>query len=172
FVSNRQGGMGGYDIYKSTLKDDGTWNIPQNLGPNINTSFDESAPYIHADNITLYFASNGWPGFGRKDIFKSQIDSAGNWSLPQNMGNSINNFREQTALHVSMNGKIGHLASQDSSGQLDIYTFALPAHTQPHAVTFIKGKVLHAQDHSPLDAKIRVTRTHTNRVVFEDRKST
>ncbi len=168
FVSNRQGGMGGYDIYKSTLKDDGTWNIPQNLGPNINTSFDESAPYIHADNITLYFASNGWPGFGRKDIFKSQIDSAGNWSLPQNMGNSINNFREQTALHVSMNGKIGHLASQDSSGQLDIYTFALPAHTQPHAVTFIKGKVLHAQDHSPLDAKIRVTRTHTNRVVFED----
>jgi len=167
FVSNRQGGMGGHDIYKSTLAEDGSWSAPQNLGPNINTSFNESSPYIHADNRTLYFASDGWPGFGRKDIFMSQMDTAGNWSEPKNMGNWLNDFRDQTALHVSMNGKIGHLASQDSAGQQDIYAFSLPERLRPHAVAFVKGKVLHVQDGLPLVAKIRVICVENNEIVFE-----
>jgi len=168
FVSNRQGGMGGHDIYKSTLGGDGSWSAPQNLGRNINTPFDESSPHIHADNRTLYFASDGWPGFGRKDIFMSQMDETGEWSVPQNMGRWINDFRDQTALHVSMNGRIAHLASQDSTGQLDIFCFTLPEHLQPQSVAFIKGKVLHFQGGVPLDAKIRVIRTDGNEVVFED----
>lgn len=169
FVSNRNGGIGGYDIYKSVLKDDGTWGVAQNLGPNINTPFDESAPYIHADNQTLYFASNGWPGFGRKDIFKSQQDSMGNWSEPQNLGSTINNFRDQMALHVSMNGRIGHLASQDSLGQQDIYTFALPDNTRPKTVAYIHGKIMDAQNREPLEARIQVTEILSNKIIFEDR---
>ncbi|SMG05713.1 OmpA family protein [Sphingobacterium psychroaquaticum] len=168
FVSNRQGSIGGYDIYKSTRKDDGTWNIPENLGPNINSKYDESSPYIHADNSTLYFASDGWPGFGRKDIFKSTLNKDGKWSIPVNMGNAINNFRDQTALHVSMNGKIGHLAAQDSSGQLDIYTFELPQAIRPGAVAYIQGTIRDADTKKTLRATISVTNTKSNMVVFED----
>lgn len=168
FVSNRAGSLGGYDIYKSQLKADGNWDTPENLGPNINSPYDESAPYIHADNKTLYFASDGWPGYGRKDIFKSIMDENGNWSIPQNMGNSINNFRDQTAMHVSMNGKIGHLAAQNASGQLDIYTFELPESIRPGAIAYIQGAVLDAKTLKALQANIRVTNTETNELVFED----
>ncbi len=168
FVSNRAGSLGGYDIYKSLLKADGSWDVPVNLGPSINSPYDESAPYIHADNKTLYFASDGWPGFGRKDIFKSILDANGNWSIPQNMGSSINNFRDQTAMHVSMNGKIGHLASQSPAGQLDIYSFELPEVLRPGAIAYLKGTVLDAKNLQALPASIRVTDILTNQLVFAD----
>jgi len=168
FVSNRTGSIGGYDIYKSTLKADGTWNTPQNLGPTINSPYDESAPYIHPDNKTLYFASDGWPGFGRKDIFQSTLGEDGNWSIPVNLGPSINNFRDQVALHVSMNGKIGHLAAQDSAGQQDIYRFEVPQYQRPGAIAYIKGEVRDALTNAPLRALISVTNTETNERVFED----
>lgn len=168
FVSNRAGSLGGYDIYKSTLKADGNWDTPQNLGPNINSPYDESAPYIHADNQTLYFASDGWPGYGRKDIFKSILNDQGDWSIPENMGPSINNFRDQTALHVSMNGKIGHLAAQATDGQLDIYSFELPEASRPAPIAYLQGEVLDANSRKPLQANIRVTNTQTNKLVFED----
>src|SRR5699024_5057160 len=64
FVSTRPGGYGGADIWKSELKNNGNWSEPENLGASINTPYDESSPYIHGDNKTLYFASDGWPGFG------------------------------------------------------------------------------------------------------------
>lgn len=62
FVSNRPGGLGGYDIWKSMLKADGYWSQPENLGPEINTPYDEHTPFIHPDGKTLYFSSDGWPG--------------------------------------------------------------------------------------------------------------
>jgi Tol biopolymer transport system component len=72
FVSTRQGGYGGYDIWSSELNTDGTWSNPINLGQEINTSFDEQSPFIHPDNESLYFSSNGWPGLGNKDLFLSR----------------------------------------------------------------------------------------------------
>lgn len=168
FVSNKPGGQGGYDIYKSELKADGEWSAPTNLGPQINTSFDESSPYIHADGKTLYFASNGWPGFGQKDIYKSEIDSLGNWSHPENMGHPINNYRDQTSFHVSMNGRIGHLSAQDSTDQVNIYSFSLPENLQPTRVAYILGKVSDKNSKQPLEAKISVINTENNQVVFED----
>ncbi|TJZ62807.1 tetratricopeptide repeat protein [Sphingobacterium olei] len=168
FVSNRTGGIGGYDIWKSTLNESGKWGNPENLGKEINTPFDESAPYIHADNKTLYFASNGWPGFGRLDLFLSHVDTAGNWSHPENLGKPINNHYNQTAIHVSMNGKLGYLASQDSSRQLDIYAFQLSQLIMPDPVAYIQGQVLDAEDNQPLAAKISVTNTDNQQVVYED----
>lgn len=168
FVSNRAGGLGGYDIYSSSLKDDGNWSVPKNLGPQINTPFDEVAPYIHADNRTLYFASDGWPGFGRKDIFFSQLDSLQQWSNPINMGNDVNDFRDQTSLHVSMNGKIGHLSAQDSSGNLDIYRFMVVQPLQPDPVAYVAGNVSDADDNHPLDATITIVNTRNGKTVFLD----
>lgn len=168
FVSNRAGGLGGNDIWKSELGDDGAWQIPVNLGPNINSEFSEASPYIHADNRTLYFASNGWPGYGGQDIFMSQMDSLGNWERPRNLGRPINNHLDQNGLHVNMSGSMGFFSSQDSTGQLDIYAFRLPTHIQPDPVAYIRGLVLDSESRDPLMATISVTNTSNHKVVFED----
>jgi tetratricopeptide (TPR) repeat protein len=94
FVSNRPGGIGGYDIWKTQLNEEGEWSAPVNLGPEINTPYDENTPFLHADGKTLYFSSDGWPGMGNKDIFMSRLDSTGHWGNPLNMGYPINSFSE------------------------------------------------------------------------------
>lgn len=168
FVSNRRGGQGGYDIWKSTVQGDGQWSEPQNLGPAVNTAYDESSPYIHADNRTLYFASNGWPGFGDKDIFRSQLDSADSWQEPVNLGYPINDHREQSALTVSMNGKQAFFSTRrdDAVGGLDIYSFDLPQAVRPHPVAYLKGIVVDAETELPVQANVTVTDILTNRPVY------
>lgn len=168
FVSNRPGGFGGSDIWKSRLNNEGKWLQPENLGPIINSSYDERSPYIHADNKTLYFASEGWPGFGQFDLFKSQIDSNGSWSTPVNMGPPINNNFDQTAIHVSMNGNTGYFSSADSSNQLDIYSVEIPKSLRPVPVVYIQGRIFDSENKEPLSAQISVTNTRNNEVVYLD----
>ncbi len=170
FVSNRRGGQGGYDIWKSELQGNGQWGAPVNLGPTVNTSYDESSPYIHADNLTLYFASNGWPGFGDKDIFRSQQDSAGRWQEPTNLGYPINDHHEQSALTVSMNGKQAFFSTRrdDAVGGLDIYAFDLPEAVRPHPVAYLKGTIVDAESESPVQANVTVTDILANRMVYNE----
>ncbi len=170
FVSNRRGGQGGYDIWKSTLQDNGRWSEPQNLGADINTPYDESSPHIHADNRTLYFSSNGWPGFGDKDIFKSQLDSSGNWQHPVNLGYPINDHHEQSALSVSMNGKQAFFSTRrpDALGGLDIYSFDLPTPMRPHPVAYLKGLIVDAENGLPVAATVTVTDIVANRVSYHE----
>ncbi|SEL15747.1 OmpA family protein [Parapedobacter koreensis] len=170
FVSNRSGGQGGYDIWVSTLQDDDQWGEPQNLGPTINTPFNESSPYIHADNHTLYFVSNGWPGFGDKDIFKSQRDSDGNWQQPANLGFPINDHHEQSALTVSMNGKHAFFSARrpDALGGLDIYTFELPEVNQPDPVAYLKGIIVDAESKTPIQAEVTVTDILANQILYHE----
>ncbi|MBK6833726.1 MAG: PD40 domain-containing protein [Bacteroidetes bacterium] len=78
FSSERPGGLGGRDIYFATLQADGSWGNVKNLGPEINTKYDEDAPFVHADGKTLFFASNGHTTIGGYDIFKSEMKS-GKW---------------------------------------------------------------------------------------------
>lgn len=161
FVSNRKGGLGGYDIWKSEMQQDGTWGIPINLGDHINTSFDESAPYIHADNQTLYFSSDGWPGFGDRDIFVSRLDENGSWETPVNLGYPINDHKEQRAWTISMNGKQGYFSNiaPDGSTNLDIYMVEIPEHLRPVHVAYIRGKIVDANDRQPLNGvDIRMTK--------------
>ncbi|MCT1523297.1 OmpA family protein [Sphingobacterium hotanense] len=167
FVSNRAGGQGSYDIWKAELEADGKWSTPENLGPDINSPFDEGAPYLHADNKTLYFSSNGWPGFGKNDIYKSVIDKDGKWSKPENLGPAINNYLDQRSFHVSLDGSIAHLASQDNNRQWDIYSFLFPKEQQPPAIAYIAGLVFDRSNNKPLDASIRVTNTSSKEIVFE-----
>ncbi|MBL1408785.1 OmpA family protein [Sphingobacterium faecale] len=166
FVSNRPGGMGGSDIWKSELSADGKWQTPQNLGDKVNTAFDERAPYIHADNKTLYFASEGWPGFGQFDLFRTQLDSTGQWSTPTNLGRPINNNYDQTGIHVTMNGTLGYMASVDSTGQLDIYSLNMPKPMQPIPVVYIQGTIYDAENKKPLSAIISVTNTQNGDIVY------
>lgn len=165
FVSNRRGGLGGYDIWKSSRDEQGQWDTPVNLGPEVNTSFDESAPFIHADNQTLYFSSNGWPGFGDHDIFWSQRAPNGEWQRPVNMGYPINDHTEQSAWTVSMNGEQAYFASRREGGRggLDIYRVDLPPPLRPARVAYVQGLVVDALDQTPIGgAVIQITDLETS----------
>ncbi|MBC7883897.1 MAG: PD40 domain-containing protein, partial [Saprospiraceae bacterium] len=90
YASRRPDGYGGSDIYVSNRLPNGRWTEPQNLGPEINTAGDESCPFIHADNQSLYFTSNGHVGYGGDDLFVVHKGPKGKWSMPQNLGYPIN----------------------------------------------------------------------------------
>ncbi|TWJ04918.1 WD40 repeat protein [Mucilaginibacter frigoritolerans] len=169
FVSNRAGGYGGYDIWKSTLTDKG-WGEPENLGPNINTAYNEQSPFIHADDSTLYFCSNGWPGLGGMDVFVSRLSKDGKWQKPENLGYPINTNGDEAGLTLSANGKDAFYSSNNLNGLggYDIYTFELPANVKPRVVTYVKGKVSDAKTLQPLEAAIEIINLQKNTPVYQD----
>ena len=170
FVSNRKGGYGGYDIWKSTITDKG-WSEPQNLGPNINTPFDEQSPYIHADDSTLYFCSDGWPGLGGKDLFVSHLGKDGKWQKPVNMGYPINSSGDENGLSVTASGQYAFFASNNLSGGYggyDIYTFELPVNVRPHTVTYVKGVVVDIKTQKPLEGAVEIIDLDKNAAVYQD----
>ena len=126
FVSSREGGYGGKDIWRSMITKDG-FLTPENLGPKINTKFDEMSPFLHPDNLTLYFASNGHVGMGDYDLFISRRKTTINsWGLPKNMGYPINTHNTENSLIVSTDGKTAYFASdQTGFGKEDIFQFEL-----------------------------------------------
>lgn len=170
FVSNRPGGIGGYDIWKSKLNEAGEWSAPINLGPEINTPYDENTPFLHSDGKTLYFSSDGWPGMGNKDIFISRMQDNGHWSLPINMGYPINTFNEETGMIVSPNGSTAFFSSnlKDGYGDMDIYQFQLPVDKQPMPITYVKGVVRDKESRKFLDAKVQVVNLLTKQTAYND----
>lgn len=122
FTSDRDGGFGGKDIYKITKLPDGSWSKPFNLGPKINTPFDEESPFLALDNKTLYFASNGPKSIGGYDIFVSILDD-GEWSNPVNMGVPINSTDDDLFYTETVDGRKGYLSStrENGLGNQDIY---------------------------------------------------
>lgn len=171
FVSNRPGGLGGYDIWKSTLTDDGQWTTPVNLGPNINTPYDENTPFMHADGKTLYFSSDGWPGLGNKDIFYSRMNDQGEFAKPTNLGYPINTFNEEIGLIVTADGTEGLFSSNmvnGGFGDLDIYHFKMPEKDKPLPVTYVKGVVRDKESQQLLEANVMVIDLKTSNAVFND----
>ena len=143
FASRRPGGFGGIDIYVSHLQENGKWGEPENLGPGINTTGDEQCPFIHADNQTLYFTSNSWPGYGDDDLFYVRKGPGGDWSKPINLGYPINTINREGTLFIDANGKTAYYASDrsDSKGGLDIYSFELREDIRPYKTLWVKGQV-------------------------------
>ncbi len=158
FVSDRKGGFGSYDIWKSTIGDDGNWTMPVDLSANINTPYDEQSPFIHPDGQTLYFSSNGWPGLGNKDLFISRLDSAGNWGLPENLGYPINTYGEESGLTINANGTRAFFSSNNFNGfgGFDIYSFPLPEKIRPIAVNYVKGVVFDEESKARLGAIVDI----------------
>lgn len=123
-ASNREGGFGGVDIYVSKKLPDGTWGKPMNLGPEINTPYDEDFPNISPDGKTLYFSSEGHASMGGLDIFKARLnEKTGQWVGVKNMGYPLNNTEDNMNFRVSENGKYGYMSAvrPDGYGDLDIY---------------------------------------------------
>jgi len=169
FVSNRRGGYGGYDIWKSQLTENG-WGEPVNMGANINTEYDEQSPFIHPDNSTFYFCSNGWPGMGNKDLFISRLDKDGNWQKPENLGSPINSSGDENGLTLTANGAYAFFSSNNLKGfgGYDIYTFELPLNLRPNIVTYVKGDVKDIKTKQPLEAIVEIIELQKNIPVYQD----
>jgi len=160
FVSSRDGGLGGRDIWASRREKGGRWSNPINLGPNVNTAGNEASPFIHADGKTLYMRSNGRLSMGGYDIYKSTLEE-GKWTESTHLGSPINTTGEDGALAISLDGTRGFYASDNYQGvqsnQLDLYEFDLPLAYRPSPMTFVKGRVTDRDSSVPLSARVKVT---------------
>lgn len=156
-----EGGLGGRDIYHTSLQEDGTWAEPKNLGPTINTSADEDAPFMSQDGQTLYFSSNGHNTMGGYDIFKSVRDEDGNWSAPINIGAPINSAGNDIYYVENESGTVAYYASQrpGSYGFLDLYSATFECVNIP--TTNIKGYAIYANNHQPVNGIIKITNKTT-----------
>jgi len=167
FSSTRPGGYGGADLYVSYLKPNGRWTEAANMGSSVNTAGDELAPFIHADNQTLYFTSDGLPGYGGSDLFVLKKLSNGKWGTPENMGYPINTIENEGSLAVAADGYTAYYASdrEDSRGGLDIYSFTLPAHARPYKTIYVKGNITDLLTKKGLPANLELTDNATGTII-------
>lgn len=157
FTSNRSGGKGGYDIWRTTLLPAGGWTTPENLGDTINTPGDEQCPFIHFDNRTLYFSSNWHPSIGLQDLFMSRRKGKNEWATPKNLGYPINTPHDDIGLIVSPRAKDAYYASNRRMEMgLDLYTFELPDSLRPTPVSYVKAKVVDKQTKFPIPAECQL----------------
>lgn len=126
FASDRPGGYGGMDLYLTTFSN-GHWGVPINLGSTINTPGQEVFPFLYDDG-TLYFASDGWGGFGGLDIFHSQLDELADWEQATNLGLPFNSPKDDFGYLLDVTGTEGYLSSarEGGLGKDDLYHFILP----------------------------------------------
>lgn len=121
FASDMPGGMGGFDIYKVAINDDGTYGDPENLGANINTKHREQFPFISNLDV-LYFSSDDHQGYGGLDVFRSNMVN-GNFDKPVNLGSSINSSLDDFAYVIREKDNRGYVSS-NRSGHDRLYGFA------------------------------------------------
>jgi outer membrane protein OmpA-like peptidoglycan-associated protein/tetratricopeptide (TPR) repeat protein len=146
------------DIYMSVIGDDGKFSNPVKLSDKINTPYKEESVFIHPDNQTLYFSSEGHPGFGRLDIFISRRQADGEWGPAVNLGYPINSIEDDNSLLVGPDGNIAYFSSarKGGFGGLDVYQFELPKDVKPEKITFTKGKIYNAKTKESLEANFEL----------------
>lgn len=154
FASDRNGGKGGIDIWKTTMQHDGNWSIPINV-EELNTKHKDESPFIHPDGTTIYFSSEGHPGMGERDLFLARLKPDGKFDTPQNLGYPINTSKDENTLFVTASGKRAFFASEKEGGygKLDIYEFELPVEARPNVVNYTMGIVYNAKTKQRLKAK-------------------
>ena len=158
FSSNRPGGFGGMDIYTVTKLPNGKWGRAKNLGPAINTEYNDDAPFIHPDGKTLYFSSAGHKTMGGLDIFKT-TKIKGRWTAPVNVGYPINSTDDDTYYTPTPDGKRAYFASyrKGSFGRTDI--FLIKTHDEDVAGLFVlKGKIVNSSGDVVRNSKITVSK--------------
>ncbi len=167
FSSTRPGGMGNRDLWMAQRTAKG-WSPPVNLST-INTNDNEESPYIHYDGGSLYFMSDGHPGYGGSDLFLSRLEN-NVWQPPINLGAPINTPSDEGAVHIDLAGGHGYFARTDhTSAHLDIniLQFPLPPQIRPHPATYANILVLdHATD-GPLQGIVEVFDLQNNKTFIK-----
>jgi outer membrane protein OmpA-like peptidoglycan-associated protein len=156
------------ELFVTFLTEEG-WTKPKSLGNVVNTSKNEKFPFLAADGKTLYFSSNGHPGFGEDDIFMSRRldDSWTNWSAPVNLGKYINTLDSDKDLSIPASGKLAYVVRKDAPdgyGNTDIYKFLMPYSMRPEQLFKLYGHVYNEKD-SAAQVNIKFIDMATNAVV-------
>ena len=157
FVSNRPGGKGGKDIYKSTKNKDGEWGDAENLGSMINTTEDEDAIFLHPDGKTLYFSSKGHNTMGGYDVFMT-VNTKGKWSTPKNIGYPVNTADDDVCFVLTASGDYGYYTSikPEGKGKRDIYRVAFLDEINKPKLTLLKGVVSDRKTGNKLVATVEI----------------
>ncbi len=169
FSSSRPGGFGGKDLYSSFRNAEGKWTPARNMGPTINTAGDELAPFIHPDNQTVYYTSNGLPGYGGSDLYLLRKNTAGEWGLPINLGYPINTIENEGSLAVSADGLTAYYASDraDSRGDLDLYQFEMRPDIRPFRTLYVKGIVTDKKTTKGLPSTVELIDNENNTALMK-----
>ncbi len=149
---------GNIDLYVAFRQPDGGWSRARNLGAVINTPYRDRSPFLHPDNRTLYFSSEGHGGMGDLDVFKTTRldDTWTNWSKPVNLGKEINTAGSDWGYRISTDGALAYFsASGEGEGQQNLYQIQLPAEVRPGVVSALRGRV-QDPDGQPLQAEVVV----------------
>ncbi len=142
FASDREGGFGGVDIYVSRLLPNGKWGPAQNLGPTVNTPYDEDFPNISPDGKQLYFSSKGHTSMGGYDIFKATWNPVKrNWGDVKNVGFPLNTPEDNMNFRVSESGRTGYISMLRAEGKGDLDVYAVTFNEVDPQYTVIKGFV-------------------------------
>jgi outer membrane protein OmpA-like peptidoglycan-associated protein/tetratricopeptide (TPR) repeat protein len=167
FASSIAGGFGGRDIWVTHRLPTGKWSRPQNLGAAVNTSGDESCPFMHADNETLYFNSNGLPGYGSTDLFYTKKITDSLWQEAENLGYPINTIDDEGSLIVAADAKTAYYASDKGEGKggLDLYSFVMREDIRPLKTLWVKGKVFDKKTQDGLPSSVELINLKSRNVV-------
>lgn len=165
FVSERpEGGFGHADIYVSKRKSRTEWDIPVNLGPDVNTTEDEGGIFLAPDGKTLFLSSNGYNSMGGYDIFKT-VNENGKWSKPVNLGYPINTLDNDMSLTLSVDAQAGYFTSDRKGGKGDLDIYKVDLSNYPvlekdmkakviDSMAILKGTIFNATDGSAMEAEV------------------
>ncbi len=164
FSSNRPGGLGGKDIYRIKKLPNGQWSPSLNLGSTVNTKYDDDAPFMHPDGITLYFSSKGHDSMGDYDVFKSVWNpDIHEFSQAENLGYPINDVGSDIFFVLSEDGQRGYYSSikNESFGGVDIYQ--IDTRFGDNDLSAEEGYVF--ADGAPVRARVSLTDTEDNNLL-------
>jgi outer membrane protein OmpA-like peptidoglycan-associated protein len=138
------------------MQDDSVWTEPLNLGDVVNTAAEESAPFLAADDKSLYFSSRGFSGYGGNDIYMSKRldDTWTNWSEPENLGPEINSPLEDLFFNIPAESEFAYYSRSITETNTDIFRVKLPILRSPETWVTVRGKLIDAQTGKPIGAKI------------------
>ncbi len=163
FSSNRPGGIGGTDLYRSNQNPDGSWSNPVNLGPTINTSFNEDGPFWHPDGRKFIFASEGHQSIGGYDLYESQLNRDDFWSIPVSL-DFANTVYDDRYYVIDAKGQKAFFSQALNffPGRYKIFSTDLQENIP---LTMVKGSISIGKPPKPISAKIKVYDNETKQRV-------
>ncbi|HEY0743358.1 MAG TPA: OmpA family protein [Chryseosolibacter sp.] len=152
----REDSHGDRDLYVSFMSGDSVWSEPLNLGDVVNSANEESAPFLAADDKTLYYSSKGFSGYGGNDIYVSRRldDTWTRWSEPENLGPEINSPLEDLFFNIPAQSEFAYYSRGVSETNTDIFRVKLPIVRSPDPWVTVRGKIVDATTGKPIASKI------------------
>lgn len=171
FSSNRPGGYGGKDLYSVKKLPNGQWAMPFNLGPTINTEYNEDAPFVHPSDNVLFFSSEGHKNMGGYDVFKSKYDEREKFTIPENLRFPVNTVDDDIFFVLNTDASKGYFSSKREGGigSYDIYSVFFEENNIPLSVYNIH--VRDEENNIIKEVEVRLTDKEQKAIVGEYRSN-